>query len=772
GAAVFTSGLDLMSDPLDLASIGGLLQVQVLDGTTVLTEGTVTVYNRAGEVVAYTDTATSGVFSIDGLRGEYKVSYELPGSYALTFVGGTKTAVDPKTALVKVRDKLTTTTAINAVALPKFTVNVKSGNAAYAQPVTVNVFQLDGKAWKIQPDLGGTTFTGSYVFGVTRGESYRVQVVPDDLNTSSAWVGNANALSIDTATTYAVPATGNAPVLPAVSLLGAVQVTVPLTNSREVALENVIAHLVVKQGATEVKFGAEALGTLEVDAAGTVTFAHVPTSMFPITVTGTSSNSAEVSWTSQAGVPTGNVTSGELKFSEIAIPAVLKGSIKTLDGVAMSGQTVTLVTDEGDEYASTQTDESGNYSFTNLPLGVHLTVSSQPESGYLVVEGEADFTARSGDVLDISFVQHYSVTFAGVVLDAEGNPRADALVNVYRLSGSKLDVENDDVYPVYTDSDGNWTFDGAQFGAEVGKYAFFADGLDSDFSPAYLGDADCASSDTLPDPNTSCAVTTPDKAAVITTNKDIQSLETITLVLGAADKTAPTGVKITKAPLATTTLTPVWQWAGKDNIDGVALRSEVVIASAAYGKPMSAWSDPIDGTATSYTIAGVRGTTYCLSVRLVDKSGNTSAFTAPSCTTVAMDDTAMKPAKAALWSQVAVKGSFLGKVTAAKKNSKSAILNITKAAAGKSLCIYYVTGAKFGAFTVTVNGKKLGKPVKTVGKAGQIKSICYVTAIKATSKIVITVPKAGNGVQIDGYAITLAKPAAPVPPAASFKNQK
>ena len=772
GAAAFTSGLDLMAEPLDLASIGGSLQVQVLDGTTVLTEGVVTVYNRAGEVVAYTDTATSGVFSIDGLRGEYKVSYELPGSYALTFVGGTKVAADPKTALVKVRDKLTTATVINAVALPKFTVNVKSGNAAYAQPVTINVYQLDAKTWKIQPDLGGTTFTGSYVFGVTRGESYRVQVVPDDLNTSSAWVGNANAFSIDTATTYAVPLTGNAPVLPSVSLLSAVQVTVPLTNSRPVALENVVAHLEVTQGGKFVEFDAQPLGTLESLSTSTVVVSHVPASMFPIRVTGTSSNSAEVSWTSQAGVPTGNVTSDTLTFSEIAIPAVLTGSIKTLDGVAMSDQTVTLVTDEGDEYASTQTDDSGNYSFTDLPLGVHFTVSSQPESGFLVPVGDSDFTGRSGDKLEINFVQHYSVVFGGVVLDAEGNPRANALVNVYRLSGSKLDIQNDDVYSLYTDSDGNWTFDGSEFGAEVGKYAFFADGLDSDFTPAYLGDADCANAETLPDPSTSCAVTTPDKAAIVVTSKDIQSLETITLVLGVADKTAPTGVKIIKAPLATTTVTPVWQWAGNDNIDGVALRSEVVIASAAYGKPMSAWSSPIDGTATSYSMNGVRGTTYCLAVRLVDKSGNASAFTAPSCTTVAMDDTAMKPAKAALWSQVALKGSFLGKVTTAKKNSKNAVLNITKAAAGKSLCIYYVTGAKFGAFTVTVNGKKLGKPVKTVGKAGQIKSICYVTAIKATSKIVITVPKAGNGVQIDGYAITLAKPAAPVPPAAAFKNQK
>ena len=772
GVAAFTSGLDLMSDPLDLAAIGGSLQVQVLDGTTPVTEGVLTVYNRAGEVVAYTESATGGVFTVDGLRGEYKVSYQLPGTYALTFVGGTKTAADPKSAQVRVRDKGVTLATIAAVALPKFTVSVKSGSATYAQPVTVNVFAQDDKGWKIQPDLGGTTFTGSYVFGVTRGENYRVQVVADDLNMSSAWVGDANALSVDTATSYAVPLTGNAPALPAVTLLPAVQVTVPLMNSRPVALENVVAHVEVTQSGKFVEFDAQALGTLESGATGTVTISHVPASMFPIRVTGTSSNSAEVSWTSQAGVPAGDLTSDTLKFSQVAIPAVLTGSIKTVDGTGVSGQTVTLVSDEGDEYASMQTDDSGNYKFIDLPLGVHFTVSSNPESGFLVAVSDSDFTARSGDELEISFIQHYSVVFGGVVLDADGNPRAEALVNIYHLSGAKLDIQTDDVYSVYTDSDGNWTFDGSEVGAEVGQYAFFADGLDSDFTPAYLGNADCANHDTLPNPSTSCAVAKAEKAAVITTNKDVQSLTSITLALGAPDNSAPTGVKISKAPLATTTVTPTWQWTGKDSTDGSALRSEVVVSFADYGKPMGAWSDPIDVTGNSYSITGVRGTTYCLSVRMVDKSGNASAFTTPSCTTFAMDDTAMKPAKAALWAQIAVKGSFLGKVTSAKKNAKSAVLNVTKATAGKSLCIYYVTGAKFGAFTVTVNGKKLGKPVATAGKAGQIKSICYVTSIKASSKIVITVPKAGNGVQIDGYAITLAAPKAPVPPAAEFKSQK
>jgi hypothetical protein len=314
-----------------------------------------------------------------------------------------------------------------------------------------------------------------------------------------------------------------------VSLVAAVQVTVPLKNSRPAALENVVAHLEVTQSGKFVEFDSEALGTLEADATDTVTIAHVPASMFPIRVTGTSSNSAEVSWTSQSGTPNGNVTTDTLEFSEVAIPAVLHGSIKTLDGTGIGGQTVTLTTDEGDDYATTQTDDSGSYTFTDLPLGVHFTVSSEPASGFLVPEGDADFTGRSGDELTINFVQHYSVTFGGTVLDAEGNTRPNALVNIYHLSGSALNIQTDDVYSVYSDSDGNWTFDGSEFGAEVGNYAFFADGLDSDFTPAYLGNLDCTNSETLPDPSTSCAVAKASSAVVVVTNKDVQSLESITL---------------------------------------------------------------------------------------------------------------------------------------------------------------------------------------------------------------------------------------------------
>lgn len=765
GVATFASGLDLMAEPFDLASIGGTLQVQALDGNNVLTEGEVTVYNRAGEVIAFTNQAAGGSFNIDGLRGEYKVSYELPGSYALTFVGGTKSVNDPLTALVKVRDKTVTVAKVAAVALPKFTVNVKSGTSTYAQPVVVNVYQQDGKKWILQSDLSGSTFTGSYTFGATRGQSYRIQVVPDDLNTSSAWVGNANAMTIDDAITYTVPATGAAPVLPNVTLGAAVQVTVPLTNARPVALENVAAHLAVKVGTNFVEFASQTLGTLESDATGSVTFARVPVSKFPIQVTGSSSNSAEESWTWDGAAPSADVTTGTLTFNEVAVLAKLHGSIKTVDGTGIAGQTVTLVTDEGDEYASTETDADGNYSFIDLPLGVHFTVTSETESGYLVTDVDPEFTGSSGDELTIDFVQHYSVQFGGVVLDALGNPRANALVTIYQVAGSKLDVTSDESFNVYTDDEGKWTFDGSEFNAEVGNYAFYADGLDSDFTPAYLANESCLASDTLPEDKATCITLKPATALVVNTNKDVQSRTDLTLLLGAADESAPTGVKISKAPPATSTVAPAWQWTGSDGIDGKALRSEVRIASAPYGKAMSAWSDAIDVTGTSYNLVGVRGTTYCLSVRMIDKSGNASAYTAPSCTTIAMDDTAMKPAKAALWSQVAVKGSFLGKVTAAKKNAKAAVLNVTKAQAGNSLCIYYVTGAKFGSFTVSVNGKKLGKPVATAGKAGQIKSICYVTKIKANAKIVITVPKAGNGVQIDGYAITVAKPAAPVAPA-------
>ena len=769
GNASFTTGLDLMNSPLDLASFGGSLQVQVTDGNTVLTDGVVTVYNRAGAVVAYTDVVSGGFFNIDGLKGDYKVSYEQPGSYDLSFIGDTKSVSDPDTIFVKVRDKAVTSAKVNAIALPKFTVSVKSGSSVYKQPVSINVFKQDGQNWKLQPDLGGSTFTGSYVFGAVRGENYRVQVVPDDLNTSAAWVGNPSALSVADALTYSVQATGAAPLLPSVSLSPAVQVTIPLKNSRPVALENVVAHLEVTANGKLVEFGTQNAGNLAVDSSTELTFTRVPKSMFPISVTGTSSNSAEVSSTWQGAAPNTDATTDLLEFKDEAIPAKLSGSVKTAAGVAIADQLVTLATDEGEEYASTTTDVEGYYSFDSLPLGIHLTVKSEANTGFLISSGDTTFTARSGKELEANFTQQDAVQFGGTVLDASGNPKANALVNVYQVAGVKLNVATDRVFRVYTDSSGTWSFDGTESRAGVGNYAFFADGLGADFTPAYLGNLDCLAKATLPESKASCSVAKPADAVIVTASQEVDPLSEITLVLGAPDRTAPTGVKISKAPLAITTVSPAWEWTGTDSVDGKALRSEVLVASASYGKPMSAWSKPIDVAGKSYSIGGSRGATYCISVSMVDKSGNTSAYTAPSCATVAMDDTAMKPAVAGLWAQAAVPGAVAGKVIAAKKNAKNAVLNINKAAAGKSLCVYYVTGAKFGAFTVTVNGKALGKPVPTAGKAGQIKSVCYKTKLKAKAKIAINVAKAGNGVQIDGYAITIANAPAPAAPVAALR---
>jgi protocatechuate 3,4-dioxygenase beta subunit len=770
GTATFADPIDLMSNPLDLAASGGTLQVNVTDGTNTLTDGLVKVYDRTGALVAFTDIATSGSFNIDGLLGDYRVSYENAGSYAVTFLGGTKSLNDPATVPVRVKTKTVTAVGISAVALPKLTVNLKTNSSAnaptYAQPASVNVYQQTGTKWILNNDLSGTTVTGTFVVGVSRGASYRVQVVPDDLNAASAWAGSANAFTLDKATTFTISATGNAPVVPNVVIGAAVQVSVPLKNSRPDALENVAARVEVKQGNNFVLFDNESLGTLDVNQTSSVTIAHVPTSLFPIRVVGSSSNAAEVSVVVNSPINGAVSIDPALEFADVVVPQNLQGRLTTIGGDPSPGQTVSLINDDGDEYANVQTDDNGNYVFTDLPVGVHFTVVSNVDTGFLVPSGSTDFTGQSGaDPQVVNFVQHYSAAFGGITLGPDGQPIGNVLVNVYQVAGATLNPITDNVFQVYSDDSGNWSFDGSQVGAEVGKYAFQVDGLNADSTPAYLSSTDCIDGGTLPADISNCSVTKASSALVVTTNQATQSYTSITVVLGAKDLTAPTGVKIVSAPAATTTVNPVWKWSGSDLVDGAGLRSEIVTASAAYGQPMSAWSTPVDGTANTYTVAGLRGYTYCFSVRMIDKSGNASAFTAPSCTTIAMDDTAMKPAKAALWSQVAVKGAYLGKVTAAKKNAKAAVINVTKASAGTSLCIYYVTGVKFGSFTVTVNGKKIGKPVATAGKAGQIKSICFTTKLKAKDKIAITVAKAGNGVQIDGYAITIAKPAPPVPPA-------
>jgi len=770
GRATFDDGVDLMSNPLDLSTSGGTLSVSVTMGSIKFTSGVAKVYNRAGAVVAYSDTAKNNAFNFEGLPvGEYRVSFQRTNSPNELFLGGTSVLEDPKTSYVKVQNQKISYAQIDVYQTPRIFVKICDLSNALNCGFTslafnqVNVYEQVGDKWILQPSLSGQA-QHSWQFEALSTASYRIQVVPENPNIAATWVGSPTAANIDGATSFTGPVSKDA-TLPEVRLSAAVQVSVPVKNELAEPLENVRVHLDVKQVTGSAEMDSKYIGTLEAGETQYVTFNNVPTSMFPIRVTGTSTNSDEVFWESTGSASGTVVTSDTLSFSKVGVPASASGYIKTVSGNAVPNQDVTLLTDEGDEYATTLTNENGEYTFSGLPLGVHFTVASDSDTGFLVADGDTDFTGRSGTNYEVNFIQHFSATFGGVVLDSEGNPRANALVNVYHLSGAQLDILTDDSFSVYSDAEGKWTFDGAEFGLEVGNYAFFTDGLDSDFTPAYLASLDCS-----PEKLTVCATNKPAEAAVVVTNEITQSITDLTLVLGAPDKVAPSGVKFKTSPAATTAVMPFWQWTGADTVDGSALRSEVVVASAAYGGAMSTWSDPIDIAGSSYSVSGTKGSTYCISVRMVDKSGNASAFTAPSCTTMLMDDTALKPVKPALWSQVVVKKAYLGKAISVKKKSKSAVLKIAKSANGTGLCIYYVTGAKFGTFTVSINGKKLGKPVKTAGKAGVIKSICFVTKVKANSKIAITVPKAGNGVQIDGYAITVAKPAAPVPPRATLKS--
>jgi len=766
GVATFTTGIDLVKDPLDLSSNGGTMQVRVTDGTTTLTEGLVTVFSRSGQLISSLSEVSGGLFTFYGLRGDYFICYESDGNYARTFLGGTGNITNPATTLVKVRDKGISTPTIAVVPLPKFTVSVKSGSSAYTQPALVNVYQASGKKWELQSALSGTTQTGAYTFGVERGETYRMQVVPLDKHAAPVWVGSETAIVVSDAKSYTVPTTGNAPALPAVIIAAGAQVTVPVKNSRSETLVNVIARLEVTQGGKFVPFDQRAIETLDLGVQDQVTFDGVPISMFPIRVTVGSESAAEVSWTSTS--INADVTSDLIELSEVSVPATVTGRVTWTDGKTPSTE-VWLVTDDGDNYAvETTLDSNGNYAFSDVPLGVHFTVVPDiGAGGFATTSGVSDFTAGSGQSITIDFTVHYTTEFSGRVLDAQGTPRADALVRIYRVSGISVNPATDDAYSVYTDENGMWSFDGTSDSAEVGVYAFYVDGLDTESTPEYLASSLCVSATLSVSDLNKCGTTKSASAALLTTSASATSINDINLVLGAPDNSAPSGVKVVKAPLPTTILNPVWQWSGSDSVDGKSLRSEVVIATATYGGAMSRWSSPVDVYGNSYTIKPKAGTTYCFSVRMVDKSDNASAFTSPSCTTVAMDDTALTPAKAAAWSKVVAKRAYLGKVTAAKKNVKAAVLNVTKASPGTSLCIYYVTGVKYGSFEVLVGGKKLGKPVATAGKAGEVKSICYTTKLTAKSKISINVPNSGNGVQIDGYAITVAKPSAPKAPSAS-----
>jgi hypothetical protein len=108
--------------------------------------------------------------------------------------------------------------------------------------------------------------------------------------------------------------------------------------------------------------------------------------------------------------------------------------------------------------------------------------------------------------------------------------------------------------------------------------------------------------------------------------------------------------------------------------------------------------------ATSLTLTGLRaGYAYCIEVRARDMAGNTSAWSAPTCTTRPMDDRSLHTTGA--WSRTSITSAYLHTETVA--THAGATLTLSHAVVGR-VGLLVSTSAGGGSVAVYVGAGRLG----------------------------------------------------------------
>lgn len=214
-----------------------------------------------------------------------------------------------------------------------------------------------------------------------------------------------------------------------------------------------------------------------------------------------------------------------------------------------------------------------------------------------------------------------------------------------------------------------------------------------------------------------------------------------------ADATPPDAPRVTKpkrSKLLSTRIGVAWQAVEPDAIYDVRYRQAVHGASFAPARDLVSGTD-----ATSATLKGAAGDTFCFSARATDLAGNTSGWSQERCTTVALDDRDLKASSG--WAKRSGRGFYLR--TFMKTKRKGARL-VAKDVRVEQLNIVVQRCRGCGRVAVLFNGNRVGaaklgarrtrnKRVIRIADFGRVRS----------GKVQIVVLSRGAPVKIDGLAL-------------------
>ena len=190
-------------------------------------------------------------------------------------------------------------------------------------------------------------------------------------------------------------------------------------------------------------------------------------------------------------------------------------------------------------------------------------------------------------------------------------------------------------------------------------------------------------------------------------------------------------------------------WSAKDTGSGVAstdTRYRTATATAGFGAFVSpvAWQA---STARRASLPVSRGREYCLSSRARDAAGNTSAWTAERCTSVALDDRALRPTSGT-WLRQSAAGYYQGTRTNGPRTG--AVLSAGTVTAGR-VTLIATRCARCGSVAVYLGATRLA--TLSTYASTTIRSAIFVLPRRTVTTGTLTVRTLTNTpVYVDGLA--------------------
>ena len=217
-------------------------------------------------------------------------------------------------------------------------------------------------------------------------------------------------------------------------------------------------------------------------------------------------------------------------------------------------------------------------------------------------------------------------------------------------------------------------------------------------------------------------------------------------VAGVKDTVVPTARMLSpKTPFVLGSLK--LSWSGSDVGSGLAAHAfDLRWARAPHGKPLGRYSRLMTGASgTAATRALAAGNTGCYEVRSHDAAGNVSAWSAPRCTTSALDDKAMTAAGG--WTRVSNSQLYHG--SARQTTKKGATLTLGRSQLHR-VAIVAATCSTCGSVDVYVGSRLLG--VISLHSARLHRRVLMVLPLfgMRTAPVILKVASSGKTVQIDG----------------------